>query len=318
MEEEGRRRQNSIFFDMMTIVARNFGVKIIKKIEDLLLFYFPNTSDSTDKAAFSDMLSCCSTMLEARKIVNAELEKAKLPPANYIIGIDHGRIDIVRALVSKDETSIFPTSLYVKTKNIIESNIMTIGQDLYQILELLNLTKNYTFKKIDRFMLNVEEAYSIYKAHSSNRDLNSDFLRKISSSLKIQNEKIKKQGIPNIMIVDDEEDVLLTFRAFLMDMKHNVDTFKNVNEALSHLMTVEPDHYDLILTDIKMTPTNGLQFYSKLKALNHKSRIVFITAVDAVDQINLMIPEIEKKYVLQKPVNREKFIQTITMALKNE
>jgi two-component SAPR family response regulator len=67
-----------------------------------------------------------------------------------------------------------------------------------------------------------------------------------------------------------------------------------------------------------MTPTNGLQFYSKLKDLSHKSKIVFITAIDAVDQINSMIPEIDKKYVLQKPVNREKFIQTITMALKNE
>jgi CheY-like chemotaxis protein len=313
------KKQTKILFDMVTIILRDFGVKIIKRVDDLILFYFPDTHDIINKSAFTNMLTCCLTILEARKIINIEIKKAELDPVNYLIGIDHGKLDVAGALVSKDETTSFPTSLYAKAKHLAKSNMAIIGQDLYQILSLMNLAKKeYTFKQIDYYILNIEETYSIYEIISSKSESYSSFLTKISSSLSLQKEKLRKEKATNIMIVDDEEDVLLTFRSFLMDKKHGIDTFKNVTEAVSHLMTVDPDYYDLILIDIRMTPINGLQFYSRLKVLNCKSKVIFISAMDALEQLTAMIPEIEQEFVLQKPVTRDRFIQTITTALGNE
>ncbi|MDE1725498.1 MAG: response regulator, partial [Thaumarchaeota archaeon] len=263
------KKQHKIFFDMITIILRNFGVKIVKRVDDMILFYFQDTHNTSNKSAFINMLTCSLTISEARKIINMEMTKSKLDPVNYLVGIDYGKLDVARALVSKDELSSFPTSLYSRTKLLTKSNLVIIGQDLYQVLSLLNvIKKEYSFKEIDHYMLNIEETYSIYEITSLKNDLYSSFLTKISPSLLIQKEKLKKERPSNIMIVDDEEDVLLTFRSFLMDKKCGVDTFKNVTEAISCLMTVEPDYYDLILIDIRMIPINGLQFYSRLKTLN--------------------------------------------------
>jgi CheY-like chemotaxis protein len=311
-------KQTKIFFDTITIILRNFDVKIIKRVNDMILFYFPDTHNIENKSAFTNMLTCCLTILEARKIINIEIKKAELDPINYLIGIDYGKLDVARALISKDDTT-FPTSLYAKAKHLAKPNMAIVGQDLYQMLSLMNLTKKeYTFKEIDHYILNIEEIYSIYEIVSSKSDSYSSFLTKISSSLSLQKEKLKKEKASNIMIVDDEEDILFTFRSFLMDKKHGIDTFKNVTEAVTHLLTVEPDYYDLILIDIRMTPINGLQFYSRLKALNCKSKVIFISAIDALDQLTAMIPEIEQEFVLQKPVTRDRFIQTVTVALGNE
>ncbi|MDE1842760.1 MAG: response regulator [Thaumarchaeota archaeon] len=313
------KKQHKIFFDMITIILRNFGVKIVKRVDDMILFYFQDTHNTSNKSAFINMLTCSLTISEARKIINMEMTKSKLDPVNYLVGIDYGKLDVARALVSKDELSSFPTSLYSRTKLLTKSNLVIIGQDLYQVLSLLNvIKKEYSFKEIDHYMLNIEETYSIYEITSLKNDLYSSFLTKISPSLLIQKEKLKKERPSNIMIVDDEEDVLLTFRSFLMDKKCGVDTFKNVTEAISCLMTVEPDYYDLILIDIRMIPINGLQFYSRLKTLNCKSKVIFISAIDALDQLTAMIPEIEREFVLQKPVTRDAFIQTVTSALENE
>ncbi len=312
------KKQTKIFFDMVTIILRNFGVKIIKRVDDMILFYFPDTHNIVNKSALTNMLTCCLTILEARKIINIEIRKTGLDPINYMIGIDHGKLDVARTLVSKDENTLFPTSLYSKARHLAKPNMAIIGQDLYQMLSLMNLTKkDYTFKEIDHYILNIEETYSIYEISSSASDSYLSFLEKITSSLHLQKEKLNKEKASNIMIVDDEEDVLLTFRSFLMDKKHGVDTFKNVTEAVSHLMTVDPDYYDLILIDIRMTPINGLQFYSRLKALNCKSKVIFISAIDALDQLVAMIPEIEREFVLQKPVTRDRFVQTVTTALGN-
>ena len=48
----------SIFINTMAVLAKNYGAKIIKNAGDGLIFYVPETLDSSNEGAFKDMLEC--------------------------------------------------------------------------------------------------------------------------------------------------------------------------------------------------------------------------------------------------------------------
>jgi len=75
-----------------------------------------------------------------------------------------------------------------------------------------------------------------------------------------------------ILIVDDNEDIALMFKAGLEDSnKHNggnrieVHTCNNPVTALSEF---KPSFYDLLLVDIKMPNMNGFELCEKLLAMD--------------------------------------------------
>ncbi len=53
----------SIFINTMAILAKNYGAKIVKNAGDALIFYFPETSDSSNEIAFKNTLECLATMI---------------------------------------------------------------------------------------------------------------------------------------------------------------------------------------------------------------------------------------------------------------
>jgi hypothetical protein len=58
---------------------------------------------SRDKIAFSDILECCSTMIEAHRFINAQLNEERLPPLSYRISADYGMVEIVRSITSASD-----------------------------------------------------------------------------------------------------------------------------------------------------------------------------------------------------------------------
>jgi class 3 adenylate cyclase len=50
------RQYYSIFINTMAILAKNYGAKIVKNAGDALIFYFPDSSDPANEAAFKDIL----------------------------------------------------------------------------------------------------------------------------------------------------------------------------------------------------------------------------------------------------------------------
>src|SRR5687767_5860678 len=75
----------SIFINTMAVLAKNYGAKIIKSAGDALIFYFPDSSDTSNEAAFKDILECFTTMILARDIINAKLHSENLPSVSYRI-----------------------------------------------------------------------------------------------------------------------------------------------------------------------------------------------------------------------------------------
>jgi len=78
-----------------------------------------------------------------------------------------------------------------------------------------------------------------------------------------------------ILIVDDEDDINLLFKMVLEDNRFKVDTF---NDPLVALKNFTAGAYDLVLLDMLMPNMNGFELYEKIRMLDDKVKICFLTA----------------------------------------
>jgi two-component system, OmpR family, response regulator ChvI len=119
-----------------------------------------------------------------------------------------------------------------------------------------------------------------------------------------------------IMLVDDEPDILLTYRTYLASAGYNVDAFTDPREALMHFEHIDPNTYNLVLMDIRMPDLNGIQLYYRLKAIDPNIKILFVSALDAVQEMVSILPGIGLDDVIRKPVDIEQFLFKVKTALE--
>ena len=82
------------------------------------------------------------------------------------------------------------------------------------------------------------------------------------------------------MLVDDDRDILFTFKSILAADGFKVEAFADPNEALKRFTQADPSYYNLAITDITMPKINGFQLYQKLKEIKRDIRILFMTAFE--------------------------------------
>ena len=129
-------------------------------------------------------------------------------------------------------------------------------------------------------------------------------------------ERQKQEFSTNILLIDDEEDILLTFKEGLTSEGYNVEAFVDPTEAFTHFVNVNPSHYNLAILDIRMPGLNGLQLYYRLKAINRNIKILFVSALDAVSELISILPDVNTAHdIIKKPVALDDFIRTVKIAL---
>ena len=115
-----------------------------------------------------------------------------------------------------------------------------------------------------------------------------------------------------ILLVDDENDLLTSFNLLLkIEGYRNVKTFSDSKSVLKHLSDKNPLYYKLAITDIRMPDINGIQLYQILKILNPSIKIIFLTALDAVNELASIYPEVKPSDIMKKPIDPEVFIKTV-------
>jgi CheY-like chemotaxis protein/class 3 adenylate cyclase len=135
-------------------------------------------------------------------------------------------------------------------------------------------------------------------------------------------EQQQKKGSPppttatTIMLVDDEPDILLTYKTYLTVAGYNIDAFTDPREALMRFANADPKTYNLVLMDIRMPNLNGIQLYYRLKAINPNIKILFVSALDAAQEMISILPGIRLNDVIRKPVDNDQFLSKVKIALE--
>lgn len=132
-------------------------------------------------------------------------------------------------------------------------------------------------------------------------------LRK-GSSLSFRGSKEKR-----VMIVDDDEAILMTFETFLNPYGYRVKTFSDSVSALRHF-TKQPA-YSLAILDIRLPHMNGLQLYQSLKAINPSLQVIFVSSLDAAQELVTLVPGASHSQIMRKPINREQFLKVVKSTL---
>lgn len=117
--------------------------------------------------------------------------------------------------------------------------------------------------------------------------------------------------VRNIMLVDDEQDVLFSFQETLSSEGYHVSAFSKSKEALKNLIDNRSHSYDLAILDIRMPGINGVQLYQMMKIINKSIKVLFISALDAVEEILSMFPELDPGNVIRKPVSQSYFVNKV-------
>jgi len=117
-----------------------------------------------------------------------------------------------------------------------------------------------------------------------------------------------------VLVVDDEYDVSLTVKLVLEENGFKVDSFTDASEALKNFTT---GLYDLVILDVKMPEMSGFSLYKKIRKLDDKVIICYMTAVDEVsyEDLKKCYPNIDEICIIHKPVDNDSLLGQIKSIL---
>jgi two-component system, OmpR family, response regulator ChvI len=119
-----------------------------------------------------------------------------------------------------------------------------------------------------------------------------------------------------ILIVDDEPDIAQVLKMGLEKNGFAVDAYNDPLDVISNFKT---GSYDLLLLDIKMPKMNGFELYNKLRQIDEKARICFITAYELYfDEFKRIFPKIKVGCFIRKPVSIGNLARVIKEELQQE
>ncbi len=316
------RNYYSIFLNTMASIIKDHNGKVIKNAGDCLIYYFPKTVDpDVNESAFQDVLDCGLAMIDSNSTLNEELSKNGLPPINYRISANYGKVELATSSNSNSVDLFGPTvNICSKINHLALSNGMVIYNDLYTVINKTPFFYDYCFKNISQDNKYSTFTYPVYSGHR----LDSPRQQKEIDNKKRQNHIVSKQNKLNqvnssfnILLIDDDKDILFTFTTIIAGEDYKTTSFSDPNKALEHFSQVSPYHYDLIIMDIRMPGLNGLQLYSKIKVMNPDIKVLFLSALDAVEELLSIFPDIKKSEIIRKPVEPQALLLKISKILKS-
>ena len=101
-----------------------------------------------------------------------------------------------------------------------------------------------------------------------------------------------------ILLVDDNGDGILARRTVLEELGYKVVSAGCGSDALQK---VEKQNFDLVITDFKMSPMNGLELIAKLRELSFLKPIILLTGF--AESLGLKPETTGADVVIQKSAN---------------
>ena len=126
--------------------------------------------------------------------------------------------------------------------------------------------------------------------------------------------------IKKIFLVDNEIDITYALENALENYGFQVNSFNDPILALDNYQT---NFYDLVILDIKMPKMDGFELYIKLREIDPKIKICFLTASELFYEefrnARLKLGEkVGEEYFIQKPIKTEDLIKKINTLIMNK
>ncbi|HEY7695687.1 MAG TPA: response regulator [Nitrososphaeraceae archaeon] len=305
------------FLNSVASILKKYHAKIIKTVGDGIISYFPETIDTTNLSAFENVVKCSFAQIEERSRINTTLLENNLPTISYRVSIDYGKVERTQ-IKGFDREDLFGSTVNFCSKINLYAppNSIVIGNDLCQIMKSLKLISTpFKLEEMNSYYCGAGKfSYPLYLLSRINQT-NMECTRPLNKSLdeirKYVFNGIKSYRAPKILLVDDEKDDLIVLEKFLKMGGFQVNSFSNPRQALLHYANTDPYSYDLIISDIRMPEINGFQLYHKLKSIKADAKILFATCLNIAEELLTLLPEVDPQQVIQKPIEKEKFIEIV-------
>jgi CheY-like chemotaxis protein len=124
-----------------------------------------------------------------------------------------------------------------------------------------------------------------------------------------------------ILIVDDNKDITLTFKAGIEDNNNHNDASKRIevhtcNNPATALSEFKPNFYDLLLIDIKMPNMNGFELCEKILTMDINVRVCFMSSGGINrDALKEIYPSLSVGCFIKKPVTIDYLVKRIMSEL---
>ena len=143
-------------------------------------------------------------------------------------------------------------------------------------------------------------------------------------------ELIKMETGKRILLVDDEPDITMAISIALEADGFEVHSYNSPKLALFNF---KPDYYDLAILDIMMPEMDGFILYNKIKNIDGRIDICFITAAEKTyyegpqqeqkqnksvqEKISPEYCALNEEIFIQKPISNGDLIREIKKRMKN-
>jgi DNA-binding response OmpR family regulator len=112
-----------------------------------------------------------------------------------------------------------------------------------------------------------------------------------------------------ILVVDDESDICLVLERVLGENGFVVDSY---DDPLIALEKFKADFYNLVILDIKMPELDGFSLYRKIKRLDKKIKVCFLTAGEMYYRVDSDIfSSVPANCLIRKPIENEELLARI-------
>ncbi|MGD0014697.1 MAG: response regulator [Bryobacteraceae bacterium] len=119
---------------------------------------------------------------------------------------------------------------------------------------------------------------------------------------------------PVVIVVDDEEMVVISIRAYLqLETDYRIDGFTDPEEAVKHL---ETHPVDVVVTDILMPKLNGVQLLAHAKRLQPEAARILLTGHADKQSAIQAINEVGVYQYLEKPWDNAQLLLVINSAIE--
>lgn len=114
-----------------------------------------------------------------------------------------------------------------------------------------------------------------------------------------------------ILLVDDDKDIALSFNLGLQHNDFLVDVFTNPIEALAKF---KPGFYKMALIDLRMPEMDGIELFKKIREIDKKIKICFLTAYEWDNQ---QVKELSEVFI-KKPISIDGLVKIVKTEIEKE